>query len=201
MAGPPGKKLFAGAGKAPERIVFDREGGPFKPQSRAARSWDDERKGMKTGGIPGGVDEEGRADAVRRCALCRPNGSKNRVRLPLGAPSSAEPSTPPGPRRSPRGRGRGAPAVAVSGDPARRAVPRPGRERPAAGLSRPGARAPRERPPAPAGRQGCLDPGGLTGAARTYRCGCGPILSNPRAANAFIFRAALDASLRNMKRL
>ena len=42
MAGPPAKNLFSGAGKAPERIVFYREGGPFKPQRRAARSWDDE---------------------------------------------------------------------------------------------------------------------------------------------------------------
>ena len=42
MAGPPVKNLFSGAGKAPERIVFYREGGPFKPQSRAALSWDDE---------------------------------------------------------------------------------------------------------------------------------------------------------------
>ena len=40
MAGPPVKNLFSGAGKAPERIVFYREGGPFKPQSRAALSWD-----------------------------------------------------------------------------------------------------------------------------------------------------------------
>ena len=42
MAGPPAKNLFSGAGKAPERIVFYREGGPFKPQSRDALSWDDE---------------------------------------------------------------------------------------------------------------------------------------------------------------
>ena len=42
MEGPPVKNLFSGAGKAPERIVFYREGGPFKPQRRAARSWDDE---------------------------------------------------------------------------------------------------------------------------------------------------------------
>jgi len=43
------------------------------PQSRAARSWDDERKGMKmkTGGISGGAEEEGRADAVRRGAVRR----------------------------------------------------------------------------------------------------------------------------------
>lgn len=42
MAGPPFKNLFSEAGKAPERMVFDREGGPFKPQRRAARSCDDE---------------------------------------------------------------------------------------------------------------------------------------------------------------
>ena len=76
----PRRKRGRGAGKAPERIVFYREGGPFKPQRRAARSWDDERKGMKmkNGGISGGADEEGRADAVRRCAVCRPNVLKPR---------------------------------------------------------------------------------------------------------------------------
>jgi hypothetical protein len=43
MMGTPGKKLFSGAGKAPERMVFYREGGSFKPQRRAVRSWDDEQ--------------------------------------------------------------------------------------------------------------------------------------------------------------
>ena len=63
MEGPPVKNLFSGAGKAPERIIFYREGGPFKPQSRAARSWDYElrctlkRTGAlwRSGGQRGGV--------------------------------------------------------------------------------------------------------------------------------------------------
>src|SRR5258708_2035100 len=60
MAGTPGKKLFGGAGKAPERIVFYREGGPFKPQSRAVRSWDDElRCTMKQTGAYGGAADGG----------------------------------------------------------------------------------------------------------------------------------------------
>ena len=63
MAGPPAKNLFSGAGKAPELIIFYREGGPFKPQSRAARSWDDEPRCTlkitgalwRSGGQRGGV--------------------------------------------------------------------------------------------------------------------------------------------------
>jgi len=58
MAGPPVKNLFSGAGKAPERIVFYREGGLFKPQSRAARSWDYELRCTlkRTGAYGGGAD-------------------------------------------------------------------------------------------------------------------------------------------------
>ena len=83
MAGPPAKNLFSGAGKAPERIDFCREGGPFKPQRWAAHSWDDEpRCTLKITG------------ALRRSGGQRGGAAYNR--------SGARTQYWAGPRRSPR---------------------------------------------------------------------------------------------------
>ena len=64
--GTPGKKPFSGAGKAPERIVFYREGGSFKPQSQAARSWDERAEvHLEKNRSPGGVADSGAASYNR----------------------------------------------------------------------------------------------------------------------------------------
>ena len=95
---------------------------------------------MKTGGISGGADEEGRADAGQRCAVCRPNVLKPRsVPARRAAQRRAkQPARPAARAAAADGVRLPAPFQEIT---ARRAVSSARPQMSALGLLRPGARA------------------------------------------------------------